>query len=70
MAMNKSQRWGLFLAGFLLWMVLSVLMGVAFLAVKHSMGWGFFSSTGYHAFTGCMAKQMEHVGSDDPMMGH
>ena len=70
MTMNKSQRWALILGGFVLWMVLSVLMGVAFLAVKHSMGWGFFSNAGFHAFAGCMATQMEHIASDDPMMGH
>jgi len=39
---------------FVVWLVTSVVFGVAFLAVKDALGWNVFSTTGYHAFGRCL----------------
>lgn len=39
------------------WLVLSVPIGGAVLAIKESLGWNIFTFTGYHSFEKCLAKE-------------
>jgi len=53
---------------FLLWIVVSVIMGGLVLSAKESLGINVFSNTGYHAFSYCLKNEAQKAIDEETML--